>query len=574
MTAKRRMAILTALLLMVCLLAACGSSSPSPSVDPTAAPTDAPAATAAPAEEGEEAGGDEGEGTAEEPGLGKYDPPIEITSVKNLGSGNLDFPEGDSIDDNVWTRYYEEVLGIKVRWLWTVNEQQYEQKVNIAITSNDLPDIMSVKNTQLKMMYENEQLMDMTNILPDNWLPFTESVLTADGGDGLRSATFDGKLSAIPAVGSGLGNTMVLWVRTDWLEKLELEMPETTDDVLALCEAFTTQDPDGNGQNDTYGLAVHKDLFEGGYACLEGFFNSYGAYHDIWVPVDGGLGYGNVQPEAKTALAVLQDLYAKGQIDPEFGVKDANKVNEDVGAGRFGLMYGQFWNAAWINPIKVENPDFEWVPVSIPADGSTAAKAQMPFGTSNYYAVNVNAEHPEAFVKMLNLQLEKSYGATAESTRFNITPEGYGPYAYNVIYMEPAMKNFEAAKAVSDAVNSGDTSKLNDEQMNYYEMSMLSLNGDHANNNWHQLKMFGPNGSLTVMQGYWDSGNVMPNAFYGAPTQTMTEKLSTLKKQTLTDYTSIILGGSIDDFDTYVTNWNNLGGEQMTSEVNEWFATQ
>lgn len=48
------------------------------------------------------------------------------------------------------------------------------------------------------------------------------------------------------------------------------------------------------------------------------------------------------------------------RLHPEFGVKDANKVNEDVGAGRFGMMFGDFWNMAWINDVKVKNPDFEW----------------------------------------------------------------------------------------------------------------------------------------------------------------------------------------------------------------------
>ena len=514
-------------------------------------------------------------GTAEaDKFFGGYDPMITITSVKNLGSAGLTFPEGDSLEDNVWTRYYEEVLGIKIDWLWSVNDAEYDQKVNIAITSNDIPDIMRVRNTQMKMMYENDQLLDMTDLLPEYWAPFTEDVITADGGNGLRSATFDGKLSAIPIVGNGLGNAFVLWVRTDWLEKLNLDFPETIEDVLALSEAFTTQDPDGNGLDDSFGIAVHKDLFGVGFACLEGFFNAYGAYHDIWIPRDGQLVYGNVQPEAKAALRVLTELYANGQLDPEFGVKDANKVTEDVGANRFGLMFGQFSNMARINPVKVENPEFEWVPVSVPLDSDIQAKAQLPFGTSRYFVISKAAKNPEAFVKMVNLQLEKSYGESAESTRFNITPDGYGPYSYNVVYFEPAMKNFDAAKAVTYAVETGDTSLLNDEQRNYYDMSMMSLSGDHGNNNWHQLKMFGPKGSLSVMQGYWDSGNYMPNAFYGAPTQTMTEKLSTLQTQTLTDYTAIILGGNLDDFEVYVQNWNLLGGEQMTAEVNEWYATQ
>lgn len=507
--------------------------------------------------------------------LSKYPEPIEITAVKSLGAGTLDFPEGDSIDNNVWTRYYSDVLNIKVRYLWTTNEAQYDQKLNIAIASNELPDVASVKNTQLKMMYDNGQLKEMGNILNTYMADFTSESMNADGGAGLKSATFDGGLYAIPGVSTGLGSAKVLWVRTDWLENLQLSLPQTADDMLAVADAFTNKDPDGNKKNDTFGLAVHKDLFEGGYACLEGFFNVYGAYPNIWVKDgNGGLAYGSTRPEVKTALGVLRDMYAKGQLDSEFGVKDANKVNQDVGAGKFGMMFGDFWNAAWINDVKVQNPKMEWKPIAIPSNNGVPGKAQMPFGTSTYYAVNANAAHPEALVKMLNLQLEKCYGKTAEPTVFNITPEGYGTYAYATLYMEPAMKNFTAAEKVSAAVKSGDTSQLNAEEKNYYDMSMKSINGDHSNNNWHQLKMFGPEGSLTVMKKYWDDGNVVPNEFYGAPTQAMSEKLSTLLKQQLTDFTKIILGAPTGEFDTFVKNWGNLGGTQMTKEVNDWYAEQ
>ena len=215
----------------------------------------------------------------------------------------------------------------------------------------------------------------------------------------------------------------------------------------------------------------------------------------------------------------------------------------------------------------------EWVPVTIPSNNGAAAKAQIPFGTTSYYAISANCEHPEAIVRLLNLQMEKNYGATAEPTTYNITPEGYGPYAYTVIAIEPPMKNFDAARKVTAALETGDASALNDEEKNYYDMCVLCQNGNYANNNWHQMKMFGPNGSLTVIKGYADAGNTVVDAFYGAATQTMSEKLSTLKKQQLTDFTAIIMGESIDGFDTFVTNWNKLGGEKMTQEVNEWHAS-
>lgn len=505
--------------------------------------------------------------------FGKYDSPITISVVKDSGQNILEFPEGDSLEENVWTRYFKDEMNIDFKMLWTTNSQQYEQKVNIAITSDDIPDVMKVKNTQLKMMYDNEQLMDLTDVYSEYASDYTKEVMSSDGGFGLDSATFDGRLMAIPKVESNLFSSNILWIRTDWLEKLKLEKPKTVEDFMKVADAFTTQDPDGNGKNDTFGLAIYKDLFASGYAQAEGFFNMFNAYPNIWIDKEGKLANGSVQPEVKDALAALQDMYSKGYIDPEFGVKDANKVNEDVNAGKAGMMFGNFWNAAWINDAKVNDPTFEWDPIALPGKDGTA-KTQLSFGTSYYYVVSKKCEHPEAAIKMLNGYLDKSYGEHAEPTKFNITPEGYGPYDYPVITMEPPMKNFVAAQKVSAALESGNTDELNEEEKNYYEMAKLSLDGDHSNNNWHQLKMFGPGGSFEVINKYWEDETIVQDQYFGPPTPAMTEKKSTLDKQQLTDFTSIILGGSIDDFDKFVQNWESLGGADITKEVNEWYAKQ
>ena len=505
--------------------------------------------------------------------LGAYADTVVITSSKDLGANSPTFPEGDSLENNVWTRLYKDALNVEVDFTWSTNEQQYAQKVNVAITANELPDVMKVSAAQLSMMYENGQLMDMTDVLEANMSDLVRKTIYADGGLSLDSATFGGRLYAIPNIGSGLLSAYVLWIRTDWLENLNLEAPKTMDEMLAVARAFSTQDPDGNGVDDTYGLAMYKDLFDGGFSCMEGFFNGFGAYPNIWIEKEGKLVHGSVQPEAKEALSVLQSMYQEGLLDPEFGVKDSGKVSEDVSAGKVGMFFGAFWNAAMINDAKVANPSMEWQPIAIPTATGELAKAQIPFGTSSYYAVSANCKNPEAIVKLLNLQMEKNYGETAEPTKYNITPEGYGPYAYTVIALEPTMKNFEAAVKVTAALENGDVSALNDEEKGYYDMCVLCRDGDYGNSNWHQMKMFGPNGSLSVIQTYNDAGNIMVDEFYGSATQTMSEKLSTLKKQQLTDFTSIIMGEDIGAFDTFVANWNKLGGEKMTEEVNAWYAS-
>ncbi|WP_314214668.1 extracellular solute-binding protein [Pseudarthrobacter equi] len=111
--------------------------------------------------------------------------------------------------------------------------------------------------------------------------------------------------------------TMITMIRKDWREKLGLPVPKTQEDLAALAEAFATQDPDGNGQADTYGMTVPGST-ERGY--LGWWASSY-----IWQ--DGGSylkdeGDGKYSATASSAEAqkgvtwVKQQFCTAGNVQP------------------------------------------------------------------------------------------------------------------------------------------------------------------------------------------------------------------------------------------------------------------
>ncbi len=312
--------------------------------------------------------------------LGKYDPPIEVTAVRDLPA-SIAFREGESIDNNVWSREYEERLGIKIKYLWTSNSD-YPQRINVAIASGELPDIFSVNALQLKQLVDAGQIEDLTQVYEQYASPLTKQIMAGDPNQ-MASAAFDGKQMALPRAGSPYDSSQVLWIRADWLKKLKLSEPQTMEDVFKIAEAFTTQDPDGNQKNDTFGLALTKDLQQGGFANLQGFFNGFHAYTDTWVKDDSGqLVYGSVQPEMKAALAKLQEMYKGGIIDKEFAVKDGSKVMEALVSGKIGISYGAWWNPAWpLQAVKDQDPTAEWKAYGIPSIDDKASKLQLAFPT-------------------------------------------------------------------------------------------------------------------------------------------------------------------------------------------------
>ena len=77
----------------------------------------------------------------------------------------------------------------------------------------------------------------------------------------------------------------VLWIRQDWLDNLKLEVPTTIDELEEVMRAFTEDDPDGNGQDDTYGLGGDGYDFRSFWPWIQSY--DY-AHYDRWVVDDAG----------------------------------------------------------------------------------------------------------------------------------------------------------------------------------------------------------------------------------------------------------------------------------------------
>ncbi|MGO4373984.1 extracellular solute-binding protein, partial [Paenibacillus sp. MCAF20] len=353
----------------------------------------------------------------------KYDPPVELHIARPIEQ-TWTYPQGDSIDNNVWYREYESLLGIKVVHDWTALASEYNRKLNVSIASGSLPEVFSVSASQLKQLADAGQLEDLTGAYEKYASDHTKELQMGDGGAALASATFGGKLLAIPVVNAPIYEPNLLWVRTDWLEKLGLPEPKTIEDVFAISEAFTNKDPDGNSKNDTFGIAINNYLY-GPITSITGFSNAYHAYPQTWVKDDSGkVSYGSVQPEMKQALAKLQEMYKGGQLDREFGVKDSNKVAEDIAANKFGMAFGANWNPYVFYDAVKKNPGMEWKPFPVPSIDETPTKASAGFSASGYVVVRKGFKHPEAVVKMLNLHEEVVHGSRRNEGQFITVEEG------------------------------------------------------------------------------------------------------------------------------------------------------
>ncbi len=64
------------------------------------------------------------------------------------------------------------------------------------------------------------------------------------------------KCMVFPVTGGSVDSVDLMWIRQDWLDKFDLEIPQTMDELLTVIDKFTNEDPDGDGENNTYGIGV------------------------------------------------------------------------------------------------------------------------------------------------------------------------------------------------------------------------------------------------------------------------------------------------------------------------------
>jgi putative aldouronate transport system substrate-binding protein len=514
--------------------------------------------------------------------FGKYSPAIEVHVVKEADqsqkfiTGN---PDVESYEVNMINQMVEDKLGIKLIYDWIVPTEQFNTKYNLTIASGTLPDLMPMKILQFQELSKADVLQDMSPYLDQYASPTLKMLYEWDENFTRNAVTIEGKLLSVPITGTSPDNSPILWIRKDWLNKVGLNPPKTMDELVNVARAFTKNDPDGNGKNDTYGLAMNKTL-GGGLADINGFLNGYGAYFDIWIKKGNDLAYGSIQPEARAALSTLQKMYAEGLIDPEFSVKDPVKAGEMVVSGKVGMLYGRTW-ACYVN-IKensLKDVNAEWLPYAAPGLTSSPANVQASASLSgmSFLGVNKKFANPEAAVKLVGLYATNYYGAkSADEWNKNIHyPAGDGTWVSMIhlpaVEIRSPWNDYNQYIQLKEAMKVNDRDSLKPYVQVVWDMVTGYLADTSQRQNLPAYLQVGPIGSQSVIEQYRKQNKIVLDEFMGFKTPTMLEKESTLQAKVLEVYTRIIMGESIDEFDAFVEDWYSLGGEKITAEANEWY---
>jgi len=492
--------------------------------------------------------------------------PIEVTTFKGV-TPNAKLPEGDTVEDNQYTRYIKEKTNITFKLLWYASGQDYDQKMKLAVSSNDLPDMMMVDEKTFLSLAEAGQLEDLTDVYDRYAADLTRQLYASTDNKALEKATYKGKLMAIPNISVQADSVAMVWVRKDWLDKLGLQPPKTVDDVERIAKAFVENDPDGNGKADTIGITGSDTALKvppkASFHNFKPIFEAYDAYPGNWIKDgSGNIVYGSIQPETKNALGKLSEWYKAGLIDKEFALR--KDVNEPVVSGKAGIFMGPWWAGGMLMDTYKNNPQADFEPYLIPDANGQINNLLVPVSNS-FIVVKKGMKHPEAAVVYANTFIAAQRKTDPDALKLDFT--------IDASYWPIGNATFDYADAVerkADALKKALAGEISSDSLTP-EVKVLYDNAvqDKAN----------PKADLAVWKSYY--GYTTPaevlktsmNKFYPeftTTTKTMERKWANLDKMEQETFYKIVMGEQpLDSFDKFVADWKAQGGDEITKEVQD-----
>ena len=507
----------------------------------------------------------------------KYDPPITISTIRSIDetSDSMKLVDGEDAENNVMYKLFEDLMGIKVTNKILAAPNASKDKMQLAIASDDIPDFGLVDQTTLAQLIKGDMVEDLTPYYEAYASENLKTVLGQSENALFEPAQRDGKTYALPAPTTIYDYTPVLWINKTWRENLGYQLPKSMDEVFDLAMAFATQDPDKNGEKDTYGLYMNKEL-EG----VNFIMNAYGVYstpftgdatrYMMWFKnSEGNYENGVTDPKTVDVLKRFNELYKAGGIDPEFAIKDVNKANELIAAGKVGMYTGYFYSAFTAYDMRKNFPDAQWETISFPAaQGVDEYRPGVPLNAYGYYYVKKGYTNPEALVVMMNYVCD-GYGAPwlveGEPTEFD---KRYTEAANDPKYSGKNMNNWMPLQIAGninwgpifqEAIDKGET-QVKGKQADFDRVTKTEEPLDKWL--WEMIYL---NGYMSA-----EYANVKYSDYNGAPTTTWQQVKSLLDKEQLEAYVGFIMGEkSLDEFDDFVSRYNSLGASKIAEEIKE-----
>jgi putative aldouronate transport system substrate-binding protein len=524
------------------------------------------------------------------PPFNKYDPVKVFTHARGAGAA-AKFIKGDSAEYHRGDAFSEEMTGIRFSpKIIYASGGEHREKLNLAMAANDLPDFFSSWPFDMYgQMVEAGLVKDITDLWEEHAPQAFKDIMA--WGDGMlwEPLTVDGRIYGTPLCKWIGQDEKIQWFRRDWFDKVGATDPPTTlDELYEIMKAFVEAKVAGDDR-PTIGLPINQDL-NTWINSTDPIFGAYGVMPGYWKLMDDGsvVNY-SVTEGAKEALALLNKWYQEGLVNQEFFTLEVGKSAELVMQGQVGLMYGPFWCGRWPQPQSIANEkareiDAVWEMSEIPT-GPAGRGTKFTLPVQGAHCANASMSD-EDWIAALEHRIWV-YQLTAHENLWETKWHGFENYAYRwtedgcelVTEMEsigtPAMgfghdvlgteKEYQYKELLLSKYEEDPT------QLDCYERALVEatyLAGEASER--YQLVREAYVIGVDAAQNY-----AIGSDFNGAPTPTMIEEQGNLNAFEQAAYIDMIVGNKpIAEFDDFVQEWKDLGGQAIADEIAEYLASR
>ncbi|SDD63917.1 putative aldouronate transport system substrate-binding protein [Paenibacillus sp. UNCCL117] len=317
-------------------------------------------------------------------------------TVSIYDRGQIPKEEG-TYAENRWTKWVNENGPVNVKYV-PVPRNESQQKFSMMFAAGEAPDlIQEFDNAFVNTLWGQKQLLPLNDLIDKHSTEY-KALLQKFPQISKLATKPDGKMYEFSRITKPeVLATMV--IRKDWLDKLNLKVPETMEELYNVADAFANKDPDGNGKKDTFGI----NLSQSSSYYVDAMFQN-----EMFIIENGELirQFDRIKP----AYEFKKKLFENGIVDKDFLTdKNGQKAEQDFASGRLGifLAYNTVVSKNF-DTLKKANPNAEIIAMPFPKSQFGQFGPEINPALQLTASINASAKDPVAVMKYVDFMVKQS----------------------------------------------------------------------------------------------------------------------------------------------------------------------
>lgn len=340
--------------------------------------------------------------------------------------------------DTLAVKYLQEVSNTK--WDITLYPADvWKTKLTLLITSDELPDICfkaDADKAEINLYGEDGYFLDLSKYL--DIMPNLKATFEKYPAYKAYHTTEDGAIYSLAnlSVYEGQRAQPLVYINKVWLDNVNMEVPETVEDLYTVLKAFKEQDANGNGDpNDEIPLSFETSAGQRAMHLIQAGFGVYSTAIDLMMGVDenGKVFLYETTENFKNYVKFMNKLYTEKLMDETCFIQTHSERREKIINGKVGMFSD--WSGLLANTCGENVPaaydTWQWLyglgsaetPVAYPGWPLVSAGAKI--------LVNANTKNPEAVCKVIDALFTDEYilmyncGIEGETFEYVTTETGF-----------------------------------------------------------------------------------------------------------------------------------------------------